>query len=152
MRGWLVGIIVGLMLASAYWAGRHSLPEREVRDTVVVRDTVTKYLPQPKVVEAVGSKAVVLPRVVPMMLPADSVEVEIPIERVVYEEADFRAVVEGFNPRLVEYSVYPTTQIVRVAEPPKPLEISVGPAVVAGWTHHGFDVCVGFGAVLKIKF
>ena len=150
-------IFVGALLPLAFLAGRATATTSTI-DTLVVRDTVTRYLPQPIHREPIASEVAVLPRVVPMILPsvgdmADSVTVEVPMERVVYEEEDYRAVVEGFNPRLVEMTIYPKqTTIVQKVEDRSPIHLRVGPTLAWGWTPHGFDLCLGIGATLEIEF
>lgn len=150
-------LLVGAMLPLAFLAGRATATTSTI-DTLVIRDTVTRYLPQPICREPIASEVAVLPRVVPMILPsvgeiADGVAVEVPMERVVYEEEDYRAVVEGFNPRLVEMTLYPKqTTIVQQVREESPFNFRVGPTLAWGWTPHGFDLCIGVGATLEINF
>lgn len=155
IRSAIACLVIGAALPFAFWAGRATATPATI-DTLVMRDTVTRFLPQPIIREPLGSEVVMLPRVVPMMMPADTVErvvaVEVPVERVVYEEEDYRAVVEGFQPRLVEMTLYPKTTVVHTTARASPIELRAGPAIAWGWTPHGFDLCVGAGAVLTFNF
>lgn len=148
-------LLVGAALPLAFLAGRATATPTTI-DTLVIRDTLTRFLPQPIERKEISSEVVMLPRLVPLLMPADTVErvvaVEVPVERVVYEEEDYRAVVEGFNPRLVEMTLYPKTTVVHTTARASPIELRAGPAIAWGWTPHGFDLCVGAGAVLTFNF
>ena len=158
----LAGIGVVALLALSFLAGRCSAPAPRAQvDTLIIHDTLTEYYPVPTYREPLGKKIVVLPSVVrPFVFPEgqDSVrvqtEVEVPMERVVYEDDNYRAVVEGFQPRLAEISVYPKTTIVtkEVKVEPPLFEFHIGPTVSWGWTPHGADICVGLGAICVINF
>lgn len=154
----LAGIGVATLLALSFLAGRRFAPAPKVEiDTLVIRDTLTEYYPVPTYREPLGKEIVVLPSVVrPVAFPGDTVmmEVEVPMERVVYEEEEYRAVVEGFQPRLAEINVYPKTTIVtkEVRVEPPLFEFHFGPTVSWGWTPHGADICVGVGATFAINF
>lgn len=158
----LAGIGVVALLALSFVAGRCSAPvaNRQV-DTLIIHDTLTEFYPVPTYREPIGKEIVVLPSVVsPIVFPEcqDTVrvqtEVEVPMERVVYEDEEYRAVVEGFQPRLAEISVYPKTMIVtkEVRVEPPLFEFHFGPSVSWGWTPHGADLCVGVGAIFTINF
>ena len=71
----------------------------------------------------------------------DSATVVIPIERVIYEDSlqRYRAVVEGYLPRLVELELYPD----RIFKPPKPKRWHVGPAIDIGYDGHRAKPFIG---------
>lgn len=158
----LAGIGIVALIALSFLAGRCTSPTPKVEvDTLVIRDTLTEHYPVPIYREPIGKEIVVLPSVVrPIVFPEgqDTVrvqtEVEVPMERVVYEDDEYRAVVEGFQPRLAEISVYPKTTIVtkEVRVEPPLFELHFGPTVSWGWTPHGADLCVGVGAIFTINF
>ncbi|MDE6499836.1 MAG: porin family protein [Rikenella sp.] len=85
---------------------RPSVELREVvrADTVVVRDTIREPIPVPVVREIVRHDTIRVP--VGDTLPGDSVAVSLPIERKTYRTDDYRAVVEGYRPSLVEMEIY----------------------------------------------
>ena len=85
---------------------------------------------------------------------SDSIRVAIPIEQITYEEEDYRAVVEGFRPRLVELELRPKTTTItqRVAESPKGWNFHFGPTVAYGWTPKGWLPLVGLGATATYNF
>ncbi len=109
-------ICVLLLLAGAFLAGRASRPCRAgtaVRcDTVTIVDTVVREIPVPRRVEVVRIDTCYL------AAAADTVRipVAVPIERKEYAAEDYRAVVEGYRPALVEMEVYPRRQVVTVRE------------------------------------
>ncbi len=71
----------------------------------------------------------------------DSATVVIPIERVIYEDSlqRYRAVVEGYLPRLIELELYPD----QIYKPPKPKRWHVGPAIGIGYDGHGAKPFIG---------
>lgn len=115
MKAWGY-LCVLLLLAGAFLAGRASRPRHAgvvVRcDTVTVVDTVVREIPVPRRVEVVRVDTCYLAAV------ADTVRVPVavPIERKEYAAEDYRAVVEGYRPALVEMEVYPRRQVVTVRE------------------------------------
>jgi hypothetical protein len=82
------------------------------RDTVTVRDTVYPPIPAPRIIRTVAHDTV---RVIDIAdSPADSVPhllpdstIVIPVSSAVYETEDYRAVVEGYKPRLASMELYP---------------------------------------------
>lgn len=56
----------------------------------------------------------------------DSVEVQIPVTRKIYEDSTYRAVISGYRINLEEMTVYPRREIVIVNNRPKPKRWSVG--------------------------
>ena len=77
----------------------------------------------------------------PLVEPTpDSVDVEIPIERKVYETEDYRAVVEGFHASLTSLDIYRPTRIVTQTVPikiPDTRRWSLGLHAGYGATVHG---------------
>ncbi|WP_289290009.1 DUF6808 domain-containing protein [Muribaculum intestinale] len=114
MKVW--GYITAVLLfAGAFFAGRAShrfdAARSEVRrDTVTVFDTLVWEIPAPHPVEVVRVDTCYLPGTVDTI----RIPVAIPIERKTYTTPDYRAVVEGYRPALVEMEVYRQTNIVTV--------------------------------------
>ena len=139
----VVAVIAGCFL----WSRRpgssiESKPGRT--DTVVVRDTIREPIPVPIVRTVVRYDTV----------PGDSAAVVLPIERKTYETEDYRAVVEGYKPSLVEMEVYRQSAIVTntVVQPKRPRwALTVGPGV--GYGPRGVQPYVGvsFGFVIWSK-
>lgn len=104
-----------LLLIGSFLLGRVTAPKPApvVRtDTVIVRDTIrdTVLIPQKEVyvrTDTVWLKAA-----------GDTVfvEVEVPIERKVYQTDDYKATIEGFRPNLVAMEVYRQTQYITRTE------------------------------------
>lgn len=74
-------------------------------DTLVVRDTIRDTVLVPVAQHIVRTDTVF------MKAAGDTVfvAIEVPIEQKAYETADYRAVVQGFRPALVEMEVYRST-------------------------------------------
>lgn len=80
----------------------------EHRDTVIIRDTVRDTVFVPKYVRIVRVDTV------RVQLPGDTVKVPVslPIERKTYATDDYKAVIEGWRPEIVEMEVYPATKYI----------------------------------------
>lgn len=82
-------------------------PVEEKVDTLYVHDTITAYKPVFVEREVVRRDTLRI---------CDTVEVEVPIERRVYQDSNYRAVVSGWHPSLDEISVYPLTEVITRTE------------------------------------
>ncbi len=145
----LCGVLFLLALGIGFLAGQrvsrgHEAPtvvgEVEVgRDTVRLTDTVFIDKPREASREIVGEMSAVLPVVADSAdidTPGDSATVLLPVERKVYEDSTYRAVVEGFNPSLVSLEIYPTREIVTVTKRQTVMvrpKIAVGPSLSVGY-------------------
>lgn len=114
------GVVLTVLLlgAALFWlgvrTGRHSdrvLPT-PVTDTVLRVDTLRDTLLVPQRVYVTRVDTCWLPRAADTVYVSDTVPVLVPIERKEYATAEYRAVVEGWRPSLVEMEVYPRTQTV----------------------------------------
>lgn len=107
-----------------------------------------------------GAQVVRLPQIVWVVeeqisqASTDSVEVVLPIERVVYENNNYRAVVEGYQPKLVEMELRGTTTTIVKTIPTqkKGWDVVVGPTVCWGLTSEGWRLCVGIGGTITWRF
>ena len=103
---------------------------------VTIRDTITQY--QPEYVTKTVVKKVLVP-VTDTLQIHDTTYIEMEIERKVYADSNYRAVVSGIYPSLDEISVYPETKIVTqtvtVYEPKKPTRFGLGVQVGFGGTY-----------------
>lgn len=101
-----------LVFGLGFLVGRcTSHPEQLVtlrRDTVTVTDTIVREIPAPRVVTRVRVDTCYLPGTVDTI----RIPVAVPIERKTYTTADYRAVVEGYRPSLVEMQVYQKQQTI----------------------------------------
>lgn len=101
-----------LVFGIGFLVGRcTSHPEQLVtlhRDTVTVTDTIVREIPVPRTVTVVRIDTCYLPS------PTDTVRIPVamPIERKTYTTSDYRAVVEGYRPSLVEMQVYQKQQTI----------------------------------------
>lgn len=124
-----------LVFGIGFFAGRRTgRPEQlEIirRDTVTVTDTIVREIPVPRTVTVVRVDTCYLPG------PVDTVRVPVavPIERKEYGTPEYRAVVEGYRPELVEMEVYRQTNTVTVTPAiAKPNRWGVGIQVGYGLT------------------
>lgn len=103
--------LIGAVLLSRHCSSP-SVEVREVvrRDTIVLHDTIREPIPVPVVREIVRYDTIRIP--VGDSLRGDSVAVSLPIERKTYQTEDYRAVVEGYKPSLVEMEVYQHSAVV----------------------------------------
>ncbi len=124
------------------------------RDTVIIRDTITVYYPKYITQWRTRTVRVEVP-VVDTTKENGSVTVELPITERVYEDEDYRAVVEGYNPILKEIAVYPKTQIVTATETitkRKRWGVSIGVQGGYGLTPAGTQPYVGVGVTFGYNF
>ncbi len=104
-------VIFAIWGGVAFYFGARSVENIETRtDTVVVREVVRDTVLVPVKSYVVRTEIV---------RDTTHVEVEVPIERKEYKTDDYRAVVEGFRPSLVEMEVYRQTQLVTKTIAPK---------------------------------
>jgi hypothetical protein len=111
-------IFVALIVGLTFWgvSGRWAQPTAQARvDTLVVRDTVRDTVP------VAVEKFLVRTDTVWLRAVADTVfvEVEVPVEQKIYQTADYRAVVEGFRPRLAEIEIFRNTTYIKETTSPR---------------------------------
>ena len=131
------------------------------RDTVIIRDTFTEYYPKyitqwrTRTVRVEAPVADTTKNCDAESVSNDSVTVDLPITERVYEDENYRAVVEGYNPILKEFAVYPKTQIVTATETitkRKHWGVSLGVQGGYGITPHGMQPYAGVGISFGITF
>lgn len=117
-------ILAVLLFVGAFLAGRWTKPRDvsyvKLRDTVIVRDTITERIPTPHIVEVVRTDTCWLVRC-DTVRTSDTlrVPVAVPVERRVYVTDDYRAVVEGYRPALVSMDIYRETQVITQSTAPR---------------------------------
>ena len=106
-----------LVLGIGFFAGRRTCRPQQLeilrRDTVTVTDTIVREIPVPRTVTVVRIDTCYLSS------PTDTIRipVAVPIERKTYTTSDYRAVVEGYRPSLVEMQVYQKQQTISLTIP-----------------------------------
>ena len=150
MRGLGIIVLTAVAFVLGYWAGRgEAAPSvevtREVTRVDTLRDTVTFTRPVAMHSQQVSTVYRYLPLVSvdSVSVPGDTVRVEVPIERRVYADSDYYAVVSGFEASLDTISVFPRTVVRTVEVRPKPRRWSVSVGVGAGLTPKGVQPVVG---------
>ncbi len=117
-------------------------------DTIFVRDTLrdTVLVPVERFVVRVDTV------IVPAARDTVRVEVALPVERAVYSTADYRAVVEGFRPSLIELEIYRNTARItkETIRAPPPRRWSVGLQAGYGITPRGFAPYLGVGIQYRL--
>lgn len=149
-------IIVLLLVASVamnvyQWRGErhHEVVERIVTktDTIVyerpiVRDSViVRYVREslPRVVRDTIRDSIII---------RDSVLVEVPIVQKVYEGADYKAYVSGYNTALDSIFTYKHTDVVTIKAKPQRWGIGVGTGV--GMTKNRIEPYIGIGVYYRL--
>lgn len=73
------------------------------RDTVIIKDTVEVKIPIPKEIEVIRYDTITLPSTKDSTL----FPIVLPLEKQVYEDSTFRAVISGYKPHLDSLTIYP---------------------------------------------
>lgn len=107
VRDIIIVLAVVAVVFVVFTRPREVVKYEHTTDTIVIRDTIVKRVPQPYRVEVVRTDTVFIP-----MPGADTVKTVIPIERKEYRDEDYYAVIEGFRPELVSMTVYPKTKYI----------------------------------------
>jgi hypothetical protein len=147
----LVLAITGIILAQTCGKPQAERVTIVKSDTVFVRDTLILEIPIPETVTVVRTEKVYLPIVGDTVFRdnRDTVLVEIPIEQKTYQTEDFRAVIEGFNPRLIELEIYPMTRYINTTIRTQPKwAVTAGAGVGSNGKEVSPYVGVTFGRVL----
>lgn len=160
----LIAILFGIIfvggVVGSFFFGRASVKDTTIvstkieRDTIIVRDTIVQYYPQEVARVVVRTERVEVP-IVCYDTIREVAEVDLPITERVYEDENYRAVVEGYNPILKEFTVYPKTQIVTATETitnRKRWGVSLGVQGGYGITPHGMQPYAGVGISFGITF
>lgn len=100
----IVGFALGALTYRAY-TPFIEVPIVEVRmDTVVVRDTLRLPVPPPRRITEVRTDTLYI-----ATAAGDTVTAELPVTQVEYSTLEYKAILEGYKPRLVSMEVYPKT-------------------------------------------
>lgn len=138
MKNTLLIILIPALIVGSFFIGRVTMPKPvpDTRiDTVIVRDTIREPVPYPV------DRWITRTDTVLLKIPGDTVRVmvEVPIERKVYQTADYKATIEGFRPALVDMEVYRQTHYITVTETIK----------VPDRRRWGLGVQAGYGATIS---
>ena len=143
----LGGVIILLCMVGMFFFGRHTAgpAEREVLrvDTVIVHDTIREFYPQEVDRVVVRTKNIEVPVIVRDTV-RDTVYVQLPIEERTYQSDEYKAVIEGYDPRLKSMEVYPKT-VYRTEVVTKPARWGIGVHVGYGASKQGLSPYVGVG-------
>ena len=135
-----VYILILALVAVSFGLGRLTaepvriLEEHERTDTLVLRDTVTRYVPQ--YVHRYTRDTI---RVEIRELVHDTVAVYLPRETRVYEDSLYRAEVSGYQPSLDRIDIFTQTQVVTKETV----------RTVKRRTHWGLGVSAGYGVAIN---
>lgn len=117
-------------------------------DTVVVRDTVRDTITVPRKVYVARIDTCWLHAAADTVYVSDTVRVFVPIERKEYATEEYRAVVEGWHPALVEMEVYPKTKTVTqymTRETVRKTRWGIGVQAGYGISDRGMSPYIGLG-------
>lgn len=148
--------IIAFFAILSFVLGRKSVktPENTIkRDTVevVIIDTEFVETPVPVYREIVRTEYLA---VTDTIVRNDTAYIQVPIERKVYQDSTYRAVISGYKPNLDSLWVYNTTHYVTITEKVKEkaskwgFNATIGPGVViapSGKVSAGIGATIGFG-------
>lgn len=116
-----------------------------IPDTILIHDTLRISEPAPIEETEIGADTVWLERVIKdSILDRDTVYVRVPISQVVYEDRRYRAVIQGYNPRLVSLDIYQKEKTIyshKTIVKPAKMALSVG--IYGGYGPKGLDYGLG---------
>lgn len=148
----LIGFTIGFIVASVVFFKGCDTPAPEVKetivsdtirtsDTIVMFDTIRIYEPIPYYVEVVRLDTVA---------QIETVAVTVPIEQKIYQNENYKAVIEGYKPSLLSMDIYQKTTLIHDTiqinntitkyKPPR-WAVSVGPGV--GYSPKGMQPYIG---------
>lgn len=152
----LVGVVLFfLLLAGAFFAGRHFagketvIEQQIVRDTTIIRDTVKIPIPKQIITEVVEYDTIYVEK--------PTLAIPIPIEEKTYSGTDYKAVVRGYKPRLMSLDIYRTDTLFTINTINKVIKtkrwnLTVGAQVGYGYTPRGQLPYVGVGVTFGYSF
>lgn len=141
MKASMTYIAVMALLVLMFGLGRYTakpvrvVEERVQRDTLVIRDTVTRYAP--KYIERHTRDTIRIPVT---ELVHDTVEVCLPRETKIYGDARYRAEVSGYQPSLDRIDIFGQTQVMT----------ETVTQVVRKKTRWGLGISAGYGVAINV--
>lgn len=146
MWAFVIGVVGGFGLCRSCTPKPQPAETIIKRDTVVIRDTIRSPVPKPQIVTVVRRDTVRVAVVKDAgdKPVADTVRVEIPISRSIYQTDDYKATIEGYCARLVDMELYRQTTVITNTVPklksPR-WALTVGPGV--GYGPNGWQPYIG---------
>lgn len=141
-KGPIIYIIFLALFILSFGLGRYTakpetiLEERERIDTLVIRDTLTHYVPQYVHRHTRDTIRVPIRETI-----HDTVAVYLPRETRVYEDARYRAEVSGYRPSLDRIDIYTQTQVVTK-------DVT---QVIKKKTRWGIGISAGYGIAINAR-
>lgn len=139
-KGPIIYIIILALFILSFGLGRYTakpetiLEERERIDTLIIRDTITHYMPQYVHRHTRDTIRVPIRETI-----HDTVAVYLPRETRVYEDARYRAEVSGYEPSLDRIDIFTQTQVVTK-------DVT---QVVKQKTRWGLGISAGYGVTIN---
>lgn len=149
-------LAIGASFALGYISARHRYdrqPERPDTTFITewVHDTVKEFVTKPGKTIYVELPVHDTTSIHDTTTIRDSVMVEVPIEERTYTGSNYRAVVSGYRPELVDIWVKKTTQVVKIPYH-EHWSVTVGPQVGYGFTPKGWQPYAGAGITFGYSF
>lgn len=121
-----------------------------IPDTVLIHDTLRIVEPTPTEEKEIGADTIWMERIIKdSIVNRDTVYVRVPISQVVYENNRYKAVIQGYHPRLVSLDIYSDkTYVYSHTTIVKPAKLSLSVGIYGGYGPKGFDY--GLGIMLGI--
>lgn len=139
-----VSVTLGALLSRSFRAEPESSAPVVLRDTVTVRDTIYPPVPEPVYVTSVRYDTV---RDTLIQRQGDGYV--LPISSKTYVTEDYRATVEGYNPRLTNIELYPKTVTVTNTVHKRP-RWTISAGVGLGYGPKGIEPHIGITAGLVV--
>ena len=150
---WQVIAVIAILIA-VFFSGWLLRPVKKIipdvhYDTIIRVDTLRDTILIPKMSYFARVDTVFL------RMAGDTVrvEVEVPIERKVYQTEDYKATIEGFRPALVDMEIYRQTRFITKTETftvPDKRRWGLGIQVGYAYTPKGFQPTVGVGVSYNV--
>lgn len=134
---WIVSAVVSFLMGMLCCYVFVPTPEPvNLIDTVIVRDTIREQIPVPEYVNVIRYDTLRI---------HDTIYYPLPITQQTYLTSNYKAVIEGYKPKLVSLETYPKTTIITRTATKKPKwSITVGPGI--GYGKNGIQPYIGISA------
>lgn len=142
MKSQIMYIIAMALLVLAFGLGRYTaepvriVEERRQVDTLIIRDTLTQYLPRPVHIHTRDTI-----RVPVTEIRHDTVAVYLPRETRVYQDERYRAEVSGYQPCLDRIDIFTQTEVVTQSTA----------QVIKQKTRWGLGISAGYGVAIDTQ-
>lgn len=146
------GAAAGMFLGNRCEHKSEQLPRESDTVTIIVRDTIRTVKPIATASQSLPLRRVTLPlwHASTDTAAADSVEVALPIERRVYADSSYRAVVSGAMVCLDTIEIFRPLTITRITPSANRRRWAIGPAVSLGFDGRRLSPTIGISITYQV--